>query len=187
MTTPAERAMEMDCGATIITNLAAMLRRMIWYARKQEGDTGLKVVAGRADELLRSYGLEGDLLRVSDIQTTGHICARLRTSNPPTGVQWPHALLHEAATEIERLQFQVNEVSADQVQSMVDVWREWTGQTPGLRSSVNDMMRRAYLRATSPRAAGMETWWCARCNDVAESEHAPCTRCGSAWRGNAPF
>lgn len=30
---------------------------------------------------------------------------------------------------------------------MVDVWRVWSAETPGLRPSVNDLMRRAYRAA----------------------------------------
>jgi len=47
----------------IIDNLAAILRRMIWTAKKETGDTGMKVLAGNANELLKQYGLEGNLLR----------------------------------------------------------------------------------------------------------------------------
>jgi hypothetical protein len=46
-----------------IDNLAVMLRRMIWMARKQVGDTSMKVIAGKAEELLKLYGLQGSLLR----------------------------------------------------------------------------------------------------------------------------
>jgi hypothetical protein len=49
--------------AVIIDNLAMMLRRMIWMASKETGDTSMKVLAGKARELLRSYGLEGSVLR----------------------------------------------------------------------------------------------------------------------------
>jgi hypothetical protein len=44
-------------------NLAMMLRRMIWMARKQVGDTSMKAIAGQAEILLKSYGLEGSPLR----------------------------------------------------------------------------------------------------------------------------
>jgi hypothetical protein len=49
--------------ATIIRNLAAMLRRIIWMAKKEVGDTSMKVLAGKANELLSSYGLQGSVLR----------------------------------------------------------------------------------------------------------------------------
>jgi hypothetical protein len=51
----------------IIENLAAMLRRMIWMAKKQTGDTGMKVIAGNAQQLLMKYGLEGSPLRDQSI------------------------------------------------------------------------------------------------------------------------
>ena len=44
-------------------DLAAMLRRMIWMARKETGDTSMKALAGQALELLKRHGLEGELLR----------------------------------------------------------------------------------------------------------------------------
>ena len=47
----------------IIDNLAAMLRRMIWQARKEIGDTSMKGLAGAAHQLLKQYGLQGDPLR----------------------------------------------------------------------------------------------------------------------------
>ena len=53
-TTPSERA---------ASDLAAMLRRMIWMARKETGYTSMKALAGQASELLKRHGLEGDLLR----------------------------------------------------------------------------------------------------------------------------
>ena len=53
-TTPSERA---------ASDLAAMLRRMIWMARKETGDTSMKALAEQASELLKRHGLEGDLLR----------------------------------------------------------------------------------------------------------------------------
>jgi len=39
------------------------------------------------------------------------------------------------------------EPTQEQVRAMVDVWREWNAQTPGLRPSVNELMRRAYRAA----------------------------------------
>ena len=45
------------------TNLATMLRRGIWLAKKQTGDTGLKVWAGQAYDLLCNYGRQGSPLR----------------------------------------------------------------------------------------------------------------------------
>lgn len=48
---------------TIIRNLAMMLRRMIWQARQEAEDTSMKTLAGKAEELLKSYGLKGSLLR----------------------------------------------------------------------------------------------------------------------------
>lgn len=50
-------------SARVSENLAAMLRRMIWTAKKETGDTGMKVLAGKAGELLKLYGLEGSPLR----------------------------------------------------------------------------------------------------------------------------
>jgi len=44
-------------------NLAMMLRRMIWQVGKMQGDTDLKVLAGKASDLLKQYGLEGSPLR----------------------------------------------------------------------------------------------------------------------------
>lgn len=40
----------------------------------------------------------------------------------------------------------------EQVQAMVDVWRAWNAETPGLRPSVNSMMRRAYQIAREMEA-----------------------------------
>lgn len=55
----------MDDGQVRERNLAMMLRRMIWMAEKETGDTSMKVLAGKARELLRLYNLEGDFLRAS--------------------------------------------------------------------------------------------------------------------------
>lgn len=46
-----------------IENIAAMLRRMIWMARKETGDTSMKALAGNAQQLLRQYGLQGTPVR----------------------------------------------------------------------------------------------------------------------------
>jgi len=46
-------------------NLAMMLRRMIWMAEKETGDTSMKVLAGKAKRMLINYGLEGSPLRES--------------------------------------------------------------------------------------------------------------------------
>lgn len=48
---------------SVISDLSMMLRRMIWQAKRQEGDTSLKVLAGNAHQLLAKYSLEGDILR----------------------------------------------------------------------------------------------------------------------------
>lgn len=47
----------------IISNLAAMLRRMVWMAEKEAGDSSMKVIAGKAKELLAKYDLQGSALR----------------------------------------------------------------------------------------------------------------------------
>ena len=47
----------------IVGNLARMLHRFIYDARKQTGDTSAKVLAGKAGELLTGYGLQGSILR----------------------------------------------------------------------------------------------------------------------------
>jgi hypothetical protein len=44
-------------------NLAMMLRRMIWQIEKMQGDTDLKVLAGKASVLLKRYGLDGSPMR----------------------------------------------------------------------------------------------------------------------------
>lgn len=40
-----------------------MLRRMIYHAKAQAGDTSLKVLAGKAAGLLETLGLQGSALR----------------------------------------------------------------------------------------------------------------------------
>jgi hypothetical protein len=56
-----------DCGfeesTSVIDDLAMMLRRMIWMAEKQAGDTSMKALAGNAKQLLAKYNLEGSPLR----------------------------------------------------------------------------------------------------------------------------
>lgn len=47
-------------------NLARMLRRGQWLAKKETGDTGLKVWAGQAYDLLDKYGRLGSPLRGED-------------------------------------------------------------------------------------------------------------------------
>lgn len=47
----------------IISNVATMLRRMICLVERHEGDTSLKVIAGKARQLLAKYGLQGNILR----------------------------------------------------------------------------------------------------------------------------
>lgn len=47
----------------IISNLATMLRRMIWMAEKEAGDSSMKAVAGKAKELLARYDLQSSVLR----------------------------------------------------------------------------------------------------------------------------
>ena len=44
-------------------DLAMMLRRMIWQIERREGDISLKVLAGKARQLLLRYGLYGSPLR----------------------------------------------------------------------------------------------------------------------------
>lgn len=46
-----------------IYDLSMMLRRMIWCANKETGDTGMKVLAGNAKQLLIKYNLGGSPLR----------------------------------------------------------------------------------------------------------------------------
>lgn len=43
----------------IVTNLAMMLRRMVWLVEKDPGESSLKILAGNAKQLLQAYGLEG--------------------------------------------------------------------------------------------------------------------------------
>lgn len=50
-------------GGDAVNDLAVMLRRMIWQARKQNGDTSIKALAGNAHQLLCKYRLEGSPLR----------------------------------------------------------------------------------------------------------------------------
>jgi hypothetical protein len=54
-------------------NLAAMLRRMIWMAEKETGDSSMKALAGTAKQLLASYGLQGSSLRVAGIDDSNGI------------------------------------------------------------------------------------------------------------------
>lgn len=49
--------------AKAFDDLAMMLRRMIWMARKETGDTSMKAIAGQANELLMRYGGDGSPLR----------------------------------------------------------------------------------------------------------------------------
>lgn len=51
-------------------NLAMMLRRGAWLCKKQTGDTGQKVWAGQATDLLRAYALEGSPLRSNESKET---------------------------------------------------------------------------------------------------------------------
>lgn len=46
-----------------VGSLAMMLRRMIWCARKETGDTSMKALAGQASELLARHGLNGSPFR----------------------------------------------------------------------------------------------------------------------------
>lgn len=50
-------------GDLVSANLAMMLRRMIWQINKLDGDSSLKVLAGKADGLIKQYGLQGSPLR----------------------------------------------------------------------------------------------------------------------------
>ena len=54
-----------NVAACECANLAAMLRRMIWMAEKEVGETSMKALAGKARALLISYGVEGNPLRDS--------------------------------------------------------------------------------------------------------------------------
>jgi hypothetical protein len=49
--------------ADVATDLAMMLRRFIWAAERQPGDSSAKVLAGKARELLVRHGLQGSPLR----------------------------------------------------------------------------------------------------------------------------
>lgn len=46
-----------------VSNLSMMLRRFIFQAEKTVGDNSLKVLAGKARQLLVQYGLTGSVLR----------------------------------------------------------------------------------------------------------------------------
>ncbi len=52
-----------DITAWKFDNLVMMIRRMIWMARKETGDTSMKALAGQAAELLARCGLPGSPLR----------------------------------------------------------------------------------------------------------------------------
>ncbi len=49
--------------AAVIANLSMMLRRMVWQVNRLDGDSTLKVLAGKADGLIKQYGLQGSPLR----------------------------------------------------------------------------------------------------------------------------
>lgn len=49
--------------AKAFDDLALMLRRMIWMARREPGDTSIKTLAGQANELLIRHGGDGSPLR----------------------------------------------------------------------------------------------------------------------------
>jgi len=55
--------MAQEINLNTIENLAMMMRRLIYFANKTEGDTSLKVVAGNASDLLGRYFLSGNILR----------------------------------------------------------------------------------------------------------------------------
>lgn len=46
-----------------VDDLVMMLRRMIWMAEKETGDTSMKVLAGVARQLLIRHGFNGSPLR----------------------------------------------------------------------------------------------------------------------------
>ncbi len=67
-----------------------------------------------------------------------------------------HALKSAATQAHARAEMEARELTGDQVQQMVDVYREWSAQTPGLRDpNINGLMRRLY-RATlaEPQSTG---------------------------------
>lgn len=58
---PVER--DIKAAKAVSDDLAMILRRMMRQADMQPGDTSLKVLSGKAKQLLAKHGLEGSLLR----------------------------------------------------------------------------------------------------------------------------
>ena len=56
-------ACECDYHEKVATDLATMIRRGVWLARREIGDLGIKVWAGKAYQLLCKYDLQGNPLR----------------------------------------------------------------------------------------------------------------------------
>ena len=54
---------ESDFHELCARNLARMIRRGVWLIRREDGDRGSKVWAGKAYQLLFKYGLQGNPLR----------------------------------------------------------------------------------------------------------------------------
>ena len=56
-------ACECDYHEQVATDLAIMIRRGVWLAKREIGDLGIKVWAGKAYQLLQKYDLQGSPLR----------------------------------------------------------------------------------------------------------------------------
>lgn len=56
-------ACESDFHEKCAQDLATMIRRGVWLCRKEIGDLGIKVWAGKAYQLLYKYDLQGSPLR----------------------------------------------------------------------------------------------------------------------------
>ena len=55
---------EEQCRPAPIPDLAMMLRRIIWQIRKREvNDDSLALLANKAEDLLKVFGLQGDIFR----------------------------------------------------------------------------------------------------------------------------
>ena len=59
-----ERDKQLICA---LADLGTMIRLGVWLAKRETGDTGIKVWAGKAYQLLQKYGLQGSPLRDNEL------------------------------------------------------------------------------------------------------------------------
>jgi hypothetical protein len=103
-------------SSSVEQDLAMMLRRFIWDARKQTGDASAKVLAGKASELLVRLGLEGSPLRedtepsphgaassseIAEIKARHEVDEKLFQSSPP--ISWGREIHKDRGVLLSKL------------------------------------------------------------------------------------